>query len=415
MKTRKTLNLVLDKQALRRKFLTKVVQQENGCHNWVGSINFYGYGQFAFEGRSWSAHRLAYELANGAIPQDTTKWWVLHTCDNPACCNPLHLYLGDAKDNSRDMIDRKRQRMGFKRYGEGESIRFGRVFYEICGEIKTIFEWAEFFNVNPSTLEQRIAAGWPEKDLGISSKAYKRHLKSEGKTKYKRFSGLKQVEDYKNETPAAVTTEASESTNRDGNIDMTTVSKRALVNTQSAANSTFSFEEHQIRTVMRNGEPWFVASDTCKALDLSNPSKSVASLDDDEKQLFNGDSNFKLGSAGNGAQSVIIINESGLYTLILRCRDAVKQGTLPWRFRKWVTNEVLPSIRKTGSYQVPADRKDIPIFRYIITLHYQDVVTGEEETLKGGCNTPEEIVRGTAKKFGIFIPEMVAMPMTAYY
>lgn len=48
-----------------------------------------------------------------------------------------------------------------------------------------------------------------------------------------------------------------------------------------------------------------------------------------------------------------IINESGLYTLILRCRDAVKPGTVPHRFRKWVTNEVLPTIRKTGRYEHP--------------------------------------------------------------
>ncbi|MDP1142806.1 BRO-N domain-containing protein, partial [Klebsiella pneumoniae] len=76
----------------------------------------------------------------------------------------------------------------------------------------------------------------------------------------------------------------------------------------------------------------------------------VSALDEDEKQLFSGDSNFKLGSAGKGAQSLIILNESGLYTLILRCRDAVKQGTTAWRFRKWVTNEVLPAIRKNGEY-----------------------------------------------------------------
>ena len=177
----------------------------------------------------------------------------------------------------------------------------------------------------------------------------------------------------------------------------------------------FTFEDHEIRTVIRNGEPWFIASDVCKALDLSNPSKSVASLDDDEKQLFNGDSNLKLGSAGSGAQSMIIINESGLYTLILRCRDAVKQGTLPWRFRKWVTNEVLPSIRKAGRYQIEEKRQQVPVFRYVITLHYRDVVTGQEETLSGGANSPEEIVRGTAKKFGIFIPEMLNMPVNAYY
>ncbi|EAZ1985249.1 hypothetical protein DN350_17225 [Salmonella enterica subsp. enterica serovar Montevideo] len=177
----------------------------------------------------------------------------------------------------------------------------------------------------------------------------------------------------------------------------------------------FTFEDHEIRTVMRNDEPWFIASDVCKALDLSNPSKSVSALDYDEKQLFNGDSNLKLGPAGNGAQSMIIINESGLYTLILRCRDAVKQGTLPWRFRKWVTNEVLPSIRKTGRYQVEEKHQQVPVFRYVITLHYRDVVTGQEETLSGGANSPEEIVRGTAKKFGIFIPEMLKMPVNAYY
>lgn len=196
---------------------------------------------------------------------------------------------------------------------------------------------------------------------------------------------------------------------------MATLAKRITENTQANANHAFTFEDHEIRTVIRDGDPWFIASDVCKALGLSNPSKSVSSLDDDEKQLFNGDSNLKLESAGNGAQSMIIINESGLYTLILRCRDAVKQGTLPWRFRKWVTNEVLPSIRKTGRYQVEEKRHQIPVFRYVITLHYRDVVTGQEETLSGGANSPEEIVRGTAKKFGIFIPEMLNMPVNAYY
>ena len=96
--------------------------------------------------------------------------------------------------------------------------------------------------------------------------------------------------------------------------------------------SVFSFQEnHPVRVVLVNGEPWFVAVDVCKALGLTNPTKSVSALDEDEKQLFSGDSNFKLGSAGKGAQSLIILNESGLYTLILRCRDAVKQGTTAWR------------------------------------------------------------------------------------
>ncbi|EAZ8724817.1 hypothetical protein CTW94_05470 [Salmonella enterica] len=112
--------------------------------------------------------------------------------------------------------------------------------------------------------------------------------------------------------------------------------------TALAINSVeFNFESHNIRTVIIENEPWFVAVDVCNVLGIQNPSKALKALDDDER------SNFKVGRQGEAN----IINESGLYTLILRCRDAVKQGTLPWRFRKWVTNEVLPTIRKTGRYQ----------------------------------------------------------------
>lgn len=112
--------------------------------------------------------------------------------------------------------------------------------------------------------------------------------------------------------------------------------------TALAINSVeFNFESHNIRTVIIESEPWFVAVDVCNVLGIQNPSKALKALDDDER------SNFKLGRQGEAN----IINESGLYTLILRCRDAVKQGTLPWRFRKWVTSEVLPTIRKTGRYQ----------------------------------------------------------------
>lgn len=105
----------------------------------------------------------------------------------------------------------------------------------------------------------------------------------------------------------------------------------------------FKFEDHGIRTIISNGEPWFIAEDVCNVLQLSNPSMSLKSLDEDERSKFN------LGRQGDAN----IINESGLYTLILRCRDAVKQGTLSWRFRKWVTSEVLPTIRKTGKYEHP--------------------------------------------------------------
>ncbi len=123
--------------------------------------------------------------------------------------------------------------------------------------------------------------------------------------------------------------------------------------------STFLFETHIIRTLSINNEPWFVAKDLCNALDISNPSKAIINLDKDEK-MVSSDSNLKLGSAGNGAQSLSLVSESGMYTLILRCRDAVKKGSTPHRFRKWVTAEVLPQIRKTGKYEVQSQQLALP-------------------------------------------------------
>ncbi len=109
--------------------------------------------------------------------------------------------------------------------------------------------------------------------------------------------------------------------------------------------STFNFEHSAIRVIAINNEPWFVVKDICDTLDISNPSKAILNLDDDEK-MISSDSNLKLGSAGNGAQSLALVSESGMYTLILRCRDAVKKGSVPHRFRKWVTAEVLPKFAK---------------------------------------------------------------------
>ena len=120
--------------------------------------------------------------------------------------------------------------------------------------------------------------------------------------------------------------------------------------TQTKQLSTFNFENQSIRALVINNEPWFVAKDLCDTLGITNPSRAILNLDDDEKMIST-DSNLKLGSAGNGAQSLALVSESGMYTLILRCRDAVKKGSIPHRFRKWVTAEVLPTIRKTGKYE----------------------------------------------------------------
>ncbi|MDD0943619.1 BRO-N domain-containing protein [Xylella fastidiosa] len=101
----------------------------------------------------------------------------------------------------------------------------------------------------------------------------------------------------------------------------------------------FDFHSHVVRVVMRDGNPWFVATDVCTALGYRNPSKAIADhLDDDER------SNEQLDRSRMGSKAVII-SESGLYALILRSRKPEAR-----KFAKWVTSEVLPSIRKTGSY-----------------------------------------------------------------
>lgn len=106
---------------------------------------------------------------------------------------------------------------------------------------------------------------------------------------------------------------------------------------------TYRFGEHPIRVVPKDGDPWFVAADVCAALGIQNASQALQPLDDDEKGIC---STYTLG----GDQKVTAVSEGGLYSLVLRCRGATTPGTTAHRFRKWVTAEILPSIRRTGSY-----------------------------------------------------------------
>ncbi|MDH1548606.1 BRO-N domain-containing protein [Pseudomonas juntendi] len=103
----------------------------------------------------------------------------------------------------------------------------------------------------------------------------------------------------------------------------------------------FDFRGHSVRAVTIDGEPWFVAADVCRVLDVTNTTQAMQALDEDERSMFN------IGRQGQAN----VVNESGLYTLILRCRDAVNKGSKPHAFRKWVTSEVLPSIRKHGRFE----------------------------------------------------------------
>lgn len=102
---------------------------------------------------------------------------------------------------------------------------------------------------------------------------------------------------------------------------------------------SFEFNPNPLRVIMRDGDPWFVAADVCAALAVQNATQAVARLDDDERAMFN--------IAPQGSTNVI--NESGLYSLIMGSRKPEAK-----KFKKWVTSEVLPAIRRTGRYEAPA-------------------------------------------------------------
>ena len=109
----------------------------------------------------------------------------------------------------------------------------------------------------------------------------------------------------------------------------------------------FSYNGRQLRTVLIDDDVWFVAKDVCDILELSNHRMAIHGLDDDEKGVS------KVYTPG-GIQDMTVISESGLYTLSLRSN---KEEAKP--FRRWVTHEVLPSIRKHGAYITPAKMQEI--------------------------------------------------------
>lgn len=111
--------------------------------------------------------------------------------------------------------------------------------------------------------------------------------------------------------------------------------------TSGGQSQQFSFEGHDIRTIMRDdSEPQFVAADICAVLDIADVSSAVSRLDEDQKGTVT------IRTPG-GMQAVLAVNESGLYALIFTSRKAQAK-----RFQKWVTGEVLPAIRRTGRYEV---------------------------------------------------------------
>lgn len=101
----------------------------------------------------------------------------------------------------------------------------------------------------------------------------------------------------------------------------------------------FDFEGTEVRVIDRDGEPWWLHAEVCAVLEIANTGNASARLDEDEKATI------QIADSGNLNADRTIINESGLWSLVLTSRKPAAK-----RFKKWITSEVIPSIRKTGGY-----------------------------------------------------------------
>ena len=109
----------------------------------------------------------------------------------------------------------------------------------------------------------------------------------------------------------------------------------------------FSYEGNEIRTVQRGDGTWWVLKDVCEVLDLTSPHKVAERLDDDEKGR-------SLIPTLGGSQELTVVSESGLYNVILRSDKPEAK-----KFKRWVTHDVLPTIRKHGAYVTPAKLEEL--------------------------------------------------------
>ena len=128
----------------------------------------------------------------------------------------------------------------------------------------------------------------------------------------------------------------------------------------------FSFQGAEVRTLIVGGEPWWVASDVSSVLGYRMASDATRMLDEDEKGTH------QMRTPG-GEQNITLINESGLYSLILRSRLGKAKD-----FRRWVTREVLPSIRRTGSYNAAPALPDLTTPQGVLALATQFQRTAEQ-------------------------------------
>lgn len=156
---------------------------------------------------------------------------------------------------------------------------------------------------------------------------------------------------------------------------------------------TFKYMKAPIRVICIDGEPWWVLNDVCAILEISNPRNVAARLDKDEKDVH-------LMDTLGGVQEMTVITESGLYEVILRSDkpDAKK-------FRRWVTHEVIPSIRTQGFYGLPTKQAAMALCRKVgVTLDdYAKFKTGRSLTdrVKDAKQEAEEVVDWSTYRFSV--------------
>lgn len=156
-------------------------------------------------------------------------------------------------------------------------------------------------------------------------------------------------------------------------------------NTQSSI-VPFSYEGTQIRIIRNeNGDLWFVAADVCKVLEYGNPTQTLNRLDDDEVTLIS-----------NEGRPINIISESGLYALILGSRKAEAKT-----FKRWVTHEVLPTIRKTGQFSVrPLSPAEQNLANAQLLLDHERRLVSQEATVTAHNIRIAALENSVANKIG---------------
>ncbi|EDW0701279.1 hypothetical protein KV01_005826 [Salmonella enterica subsp. enterica] len=179
-----------------------------------------------------------------------------------------------------------------------------------------------------------------------------------------------------------------------------------------------SFHDTKLTPVKRNNQIWLTAVEIAKALGYKK-SDAVTQIYDRNADEFRADMtltlNLSVKGFGNGAsvKEVRVFSLRGAHLIAMFARTPVAK-----EFRRWVLDildkEVGESVTTPVKQSYSVRRSEVLAFRYLIKLTYQDTLTGQVETFTGGANSPDEIIQGTAKRFGMYITEMIVMPVNAY-